>query len=118
MALTKSEFDRLMAERVSLLAQVEEREKALKRSPECAVGRITGNGYLDMYGAPHAFASDQTRALYEMLRAWYEEATMSEAAKAVVDAAEAWEASPASTAIDAAAKLLRAIQAYRAEQKQ
>lgn len=84
MPLTKAEFDRLMAERKNLLEQVEEREKALKRSPECGVGRITSNGSLVIYGGPNALAPDYTRSLYEMLKSWYGEATMTEKAQAVI----------------------------------
>lgn len=110
MPLTKSEFDRWKA-------QADEAIKVLNDRPNVeAVSAIGLDGNLLLVSTNLTPA--QTRALYEMLRAWYGEATMSEKARAVVEAADAIATADGILQRDAWDHFVRTVDAYRAEQKQ
>lgn len=111
MALTKAEFDKWKAKRQEALAAIDDRPLG-----------ITGDGYLSLPSTLRDSA--QTRDLYEMLREWYGEKTMTEKAEAVIEAAmlrdDMREAGHGGTNDHriAGEQLEDACSAYRAEQKQ
>lgn len=112
MPLTKSEFDRWKA-------QADEAQAKLAAIPSTRSFAINTDGKLIAAGSVCRFDDEQTRALYEMLRAWYGEETMTATARAVVEAADAWESAPSGGySISAAVRLSHALQSYRAEQKE
>lgn len=111
MPLTKSEFDRWKA-------QADEAQAKLSAIPSTRSFAINTNGKLIAAGSVCRFDDEQTRALYEMLRAWYGEVTMSEKAKAVIEAADAIATADGILQRDVWDHFVRTVDAYRAEQKQ
>lgn len=121
MPLTKSEFDRLWDERNRAAQIVSEKDKAIQNRPSCIIAGITNDGRLETYCASR-YSSEETRALYEMLRAWYGEATMTEKAKAVIEAAgvrrDLLGFNPEYSCSPSDKRIVETVDAYRAEQKQ
>lgn len=111
MPLTKSEFDRWKA-------QADEAQAKLSAIPSTRSFAINTNGKLIAAGSVCRFDDEQTRALYEMLRAWYGEETMTEKAKAVIEAADAIATADGILQRDVWDHFVRTVDAYRAEQKQ
>lgn len=113
MPLTKAEFDKWRA-------QADEAIKALGGKPKCSVGWIDLDGSLQSTSLTHR--PTETRALYEMLRAWYGESVMTEKAKAVIRVVEEYRDllgfNPAYQFSASERAIVEAVDAYRAEQKQ
>lgn len=117
MPLTKSEFDKLWGERNRAALLLCEKDKALQDRPSCLIAGIVNDGWLETYCATK-YSPEETRSLYEMLRAWYGESSMTEKAKAVIEVADAIATADGILQRDAWHHFVRTVSAYRAEQKQ
>lgn len=109
MPLTKSEFDRWKAQADEADAALNDRPTVFEVATICRDGKLLVSRV--------CLTITETRALYEMLRAWYGESSMTEKAKAVIERAIEWRGwrmavHPAELALN------DAVDAYRAEQKQ
>lgn len=112
MPLTKSEFDRWKA-------QADEASAQMADTPAIhELALIYRDGFLRIMQGPTGLGPVETRALYEMLRAWYGETTMTETAKDALDSAIDYVDSPGHMCVPKYEQMKRAINAYRAEQKQ
>lgn len=112
MPLTKSEFDRWKAQQEEAAAKIADTPRVDR------LCRIDCGGYLRFTANADGFGPESTRALYEMLRAWYGEETMTEKAKAVIEAADAIATADGILQRDVWDHFVRTVDAYRAEQKQ
>ena len=112
MPLTKSEFDRWKA-------QADEASVQMADTPAIhELALIYRDGFLRIMQGPSGLGPVETRALYEMLRAWYGEATMTETAKAVIDSTIAYIDASGYMCVPKYEQMKMALDAYRAEQKQ
>lgn len=110
MPLTKSEFDRWKAQADEADAALNDRPTVFEVATICRDGKLLVSRV--------CLTITETRALYEMLRAWYGESLMTEKAKAVIEAADAIATADGILQRDAWDHFVRTVDAYRAEQKQ
>lgn len=113
MPLTKSEFDRWKAQRDEAIEKIRD----IPRAP--GVASIDAAGFLRVVGnGGDGFEPEATRSLYEMLRAWYGESSMTETLKELLGALTVYMNAPTGDGFPIApwGRLFEAFKKYTAEQ--